>query len=203
MKHLILLIAVLLTPIVSFAATIVIGHYGRTYVIAEKDAIKEIQERAREINWAKIFNSHKWQQRIKSYKPKDLEVLPRAKKSRSYLVSMTYTLPFNIPDGRGGILYPKGYTFNPLDYISFPNILVIIDGSDPKEIKWFKKSIYAHDYRTMVLLTSGSYWQVEEKLKRPVFYLTKIIAKRLKIRAVPSVVYQKGRYMEVRVYALH
>jgi len=26
---------------------------------------------------------------------------------------MTYTTEIDVPDGKGGVLYPKGYTFNP------------------------------------------------------------------------------------------
>jgi conjugal transfer pilus assembly protein TraW len=27
------------------------------------------------------------------------------------------------------VLYPKGYSFNPLDYVSYPGVLVVIDGA--------------------------------------------------------------------------
>ena len=31
-----------------------------------------------------------------------------------------------------------GFTFNPLRYVSLTGALVIIDGSDPEQVTWFK-----------------------------------------------------------------
>jgi hypothetical protein len=74
---------------------------------------------------------------------------------------------------------------------------VVIDGDDPLHVDWFKTSPYFENYRTKLLLTDGYASPLVEKLKRPVFYLTDDISKRLQIAAVPSVVIQKGNKMLV------
>ncbi len=43
---------------------------------------------------------------------------------------MTFTLGNDIPDGKGGVLYPKGYAFNPSNYLSLTSLLVVIDSDD-------------------------------------------------------------------------
>lgn len=179
-----------------------LGTTGATYAIVEKDALREIEIRAKEIDWKKAFERTKAEEKIKNYRPEGMEALPAAGKDRVFSVDMTYTLDFDIPDGKGGIIYPRGYRFNPLDHVSLPNILVVIDGDDARQIKWFQLSSYAKDTRVMLLLSGGSYKAVIKKLKRPVFYANGKITVKFQLKAVPAVIVQRGEVMEVREYAL-
>ena len=106
---------------------------------------------------------------IKAYRPVTLHPLPKAKEDRTFTVDLTYTLEFDIPDGNGGILFPKGYSFNPLNYAGLPNILVFIDGGDTHQVAWFRNSGYAKNPRVMLLLTGGSHASVSGKLQRLVW----------------------------------
>jgi len=172
-----------------------LGAVGATYRIAEPDALSEIKAAAAKADWRAVFrDARAW---IKQYRPKDLKSLPPATKHRSFLVDMTYTLDRDIPDGKGGILYPKGYTFNPLDYVRLTRILVILDGGDRRQVDWFKTSQYADDYRVTTILTGGDYYDLMKELDRPVFYLPAEMADRLHLTAVPSVVRQRGKHLEV------
>lgn len=176
-----------------------LGVAGKIYPVAEKDALKEIEAKAKQVDWNKYINKKKLE-KIKNYKPQDIASLPRAKANKTFNVDMTYTLPNDIPDGKGGILYPKGYTFNPAAYLFLPNILVFINGDDPKQMAWFKASPYAKDIKTMVLLTGGNYSKLSDELKRPVYYATQQIADRFSLNAVPCVVMQKAKLMQVTEY---
>jgi conjugal transfer pilus assembly protein TraW len=178
-----------------------LGTFGQTYPVAEQDALKEIKGRVAQVDWSKIFSRKKMEKAVQNYRP-DTPFLSRAREDAVKLVDMTYTLAFDIPDGKGGILYPKGYTFNPLDYVNFENTLVIINGDDPDQVAWFMGSDYAGEFDSMLLLTGGSYYELGKKLERPVFYVTADIIRRFQLGAVPSIVHQKGRYMEVREVAL-
>lgn len=171
-----------------------IGTFGMTYRIAERDALAEIEERARQVDWRKVLDKRK----VENFQgPPDRVRLPRTKRNRSFPVDMTYTTEIDVPDGKGGILYPKGYTFNPLDYVTYPKTLVVIDGTDPELVKWFAASEYDKRLDVMLLLTEGSFGSVSKKISRPLFYADRKIVERLKLQAVPSVVRQKGRAMEV------
>jgi len=197
---LIIALFIFLCPNLAIASTHVLGAFGRTYSIIERDALEEIKEHASKIDWHKHFNKEKAERAVKNYQPEKMTALPRATENRTFSVDMTYTLDFDIPDGKGGILYPKGYTFNPLDYVQLPNILVVINASDKKQVEWFESSQYINDYKTMCLITEGKFWTLSQELQKPVFYANKQIVERFKLKAVPSVVQQKGQYMEVKEF---
>lgn len=171
-----------------------LGNFGVTYRIAERDALTEIEERAKQVDWHKVLDKRK----VENFQgPPDRVRLPRARQSRSFPVDMTYTTEIDVPDGKGGTLYPKGYTFNPLDYVTYPKTLVVIDGTDPEQVKWFATSEYDKRLDVTLLLTGGSFGAVSKRISRPLFYADRKIVERLKLQAVPSVVRQRGRIMEV------
>lgn len=186
------LIALLLG--VSSAHAKELGTFGMTYRIAERDALAEIEERAKHVDWHKVLDKRK----VENFQgPPDRVRLPRAKRNRNFPVDMTYTTEIDVPDGKGGILYPKGYTFNPLDYVTYPKTLVVIDGTDPEQVKWFAASEYDKRLDVTLLLTEGSFGTVSKRISRPLFYADRKIVERLKLKAAPSVIRQKGRGMEV------
>lgn len=202
MKKVVILSVLFYLLLVQAAGCADLGDVGATYPIAERDALAEIEDRAKAVDWGKAFDPKRMRDKIRNYRPEGMAVLPAAKKDRVFHVDVSWMLDFDIPDGRGGILYPRGFSFNPLAYVFLPNVLVVIDGGDERQIEWFKASSYAKDYRVMLLLCGGSYTRVMEKLKRPAFYADARIVKRFQLKAVPAVIVQKGAVMEVREYAL-
>jgi len=185
----------------SFAAVNDLGTFGRTYALAEKNAIEELKERAAAVDWSQVFSPEKMGDVIKKYKP-DVLQLPPALESKKRIVDISYRLDIDIPDGKGGILYPAGYTFNPLEYTRYTKTIVVIDGDDPLQVDWFLVSDHARSFHTMLLLSDGSYYELAKKFERPVYYATSQIVKRLQLRAVPSVVRQSGKYLEIEEIAL-
>jgi conjugal transfer pilus assembly protein TraW len=175
-----------------------LGISGTVFEIAEKDALQELEDKAKSINWEQYLKKSNIRGHVENYKPQDLSSLPKAKTNRTYTVDMTYTLSYDIPDGKGGILYPKGYSFNPLQYVSYNQTLVFINGADKSQIEWFKQSAFYKEIKVKVLLTDGSYVKIMKDLKIPVFYATNIITERFNISAVPAVVTFKNQAAEVR-----
>jgi len=170
------------------------GTVGETYPVVEPDILAELRADARQHQPTR----EEIVQKVRTYQPRNLQPLPRATQNRTFLADMTYTFKKDIVDGKGNIIYPRGYTFNPLDYYSFHGGMVVIDGSDPDQIKWFEKSPYFNNHQARLLLSGGYAYDLVEQYKRPVFYLTKIIARRLQLAAVPAVVVQKGKKLQVR-----
>ena len=176
-----------------------LGTVGTVYPIAEPDLTAEMRA------YAQAHTPSLEQQRkaIEHYQPRDLRKLPKATRDRTFDVDMTYTLTHDMTDGKGKILYPKGYTFNPLKYVNFTGGLVIIDGSDPRQVEWFKKSPYFPNKLAILLLSDGYASQLNKTLNRPVYYLTGQIADRFRLAAVPSIVVRKGDVMSVREVKLN
>jgi conjugal transfer pilus assembly protein TraW len=188
-----LLFLIVATP--SFAGTLKdLGSTGTVYAIAEPDLLVELQQ------YAQIHgpSTEEQQQKRGHYQPKDMRKLPQAVRDRTFDVDMTYTLTHDIKDASGNILYPRGYTINPLHYFNFVGGIVVIDGSDPGQVEWFKKSPYFSNRLALLLLSDGYAFELTEKLQRPVYYLTDIIAKRLQLSAVPSIVVKKHDALSVR-----
>jgi conjugal transfer pilus assembly protein TraW len=177
-----------------------LGTVGRVYPIAEKDCLNEIREKAKKLDWEKITDES--MEMAKNYKPENLVKLPKATQDRTFLVDMSYTLGNDIPDKDGKIIYPKGYRFNPLEYIDYPIKLVVIDGSDSDQVAWFQNSLYTNDYQVRLLITDGYHVELREKLNRPIYYAHRLIVERLQLDRLPCIVIQKGVHMEVKEIAI-
>jgi conjugal transfer pilus assembly protein TraW len=178
------------------AAIRTLGTFGNTYPIAEKNAIEEMKKKAAQTDWSKHLDKEKQAKAVKNFRPQNLRSLPRVTDPETFLVDMTYSLEFDIIDQRGVLIYPKGFTFNPLDYMDYPRTLVFIDGSDKDQVQWLKSSEYVGT--AMILVTDGVFWDVRKELNRHVYYATNQIIDRLGVKAVPSIAYQSGRYMEIK-----
>jgi conjugal transfer pilus assembly protein TraW len=178
-----------------------LGKYGATYPITEEDAISQLKKAIAKYDWEKFKIKQK--EKIKNFKPKDLVDLPVAKEDKVFKVDMTGAIKEDIIGRDGKIIYPKGYKYNPMEYVFMRRIIVFINGKDEKQIDWYKKSPYPADMRTMLLITDGSYLDVRKKLNTlTVYYANREIIERMGIKAVPSVAVQKGTELEVQEYAL-
>ena len=172
-----------------------LGTVGTTYPVVEADVVAELKKKA--LEQAATERPEPLLERIKAYQPANLQTLPHAEQDRTFLVNMGYSLEYDFVDGAGKIIYPRGFAFNPLDYLSFSGGLVVIDGTDSKQVNWFQKSPYAANHRARLLLSAGSAFELAQDLQRAVFYLTSDIATRLQLTAVPSVVVQQDRDLQV------
>ena len=75
---------------------------------------------------------------------------------------------------------------------------MVIDGGDAEQVAWFKSSPYHENRRAKLLLSGGYASDLATALERPVFYLTEVIAKRLRLQAVPSVVVEERQQLYVQ-----
>ena len=165
---------------------------GKTYPIVEQDIREEFKQKVTGIDIEALLNTHN------RYQPANLHTLPRAASDRVFTVDLTHTLEHDIKDSQGNLLYPQGFSFNPLKYAGLSGGMVVIDGSDPKQVEWFQGSPYFQNHRAILLLSGGYAAEVKQELKRPVYYLTHDIAARLQLKAVPSVVVEEDNKLTVR-----
>ncbi|MCJ7603928.1 MAG: hypothetical protein MUO63_20835 [Desulfobulbaceae bacterium] len=169
-----------------------LGTIGMTYPVVESDLVEEIKASIDYEKLAKVMEEHR-----QNYKAKDIYALPTAKRDRTFFVDMTYTLNHDIPGENGEIMYQRGLTWNPLDYVSPPE-LVVINSEDAKQVEWFEKSPYYKNRQIKLLISAGFAAPLIKQLDRPVFYLTKTIADRLQLAAAPCVITQNGKKMMVQ-----
>ena len=175
-----------------FAAHTRLEPVGRTYPIVEQDIREEFKQKVTGVDIDALLNTHN------RYQPANLYTLPRTASDRVFTVDLTHTLDHDIKDSQGNLLYPQGFSFNPLQYAGLSGGLVVIDGSDLQQVEWFKGSPYFQNHRAILLLSGGYAAELKQELKRPVYYLTHDIAARLQLMAVPSVVVEQDNKLTVR-----
>lgn len=131
--------------------------------------------------------------------------LPLSDRSRVYYVDMLYTLEFDIPrvDERGrviGVLYPRGYRFNPLYYVpADPPTLIIFDGKDQRQLRYVKERLLpANPYR-LLIVGRGDYFKLIQYFGERVYFLHPRIKERLNITQGISVVKWNRKEGKARV----
>ena len=198
MRFEILTVALLLAGVSSAQAAEIVQlePVGPTSVVIEIDLGDELRQRAVSVDVKQLRSAQA------RYQPANLHALPRATKDTTTMVDLTHTLEQDLVDAQGTILYPSGFTFNPLRYVSLSGALVVIDGSDPEQVAWFKGSPYGDNHRALLLLSGGLAATLRDELVRPVAYLTEDIAQRLQLQAVPSVVVEQDNQLVIREVSL-
>ena len=122
--------------------------------------------------------------------------LPVALAETKQYLDLSYTVPRDITDAEGKVLYPEGYRFNPLEHRRF-RTMVVIDGSDAKQVDWAENLEEAADPMTRIVITRGDKTAVSRRFKRRVYRLHSQVAERYRIASVPAIVQQKGAVLAV------
>lgn len=163
---------------------------GRTWPIVEPDALSEIEARAAQqpADMARNFGLRS------GWSAMQAAALGVAAQARTRSVVPFYTLEFDITLPDGTMLYPKGFTFNPLTYVSLPQRLVIVH---PRDLGWALRMARPADF---VLLTAGDALALGERVGRPLFILEERVKDRLGLTVAPVIVSQAGQRLVVQEY---
>jgi len=192
--------------IVLFASATKTYTTGDTFKFAEKNMINEItqsiQDNRPQIEKKLKEMKENSKDKIKNFKPKDMITMTPATKNKIFYPDMKYTNPKNIYDNEGKLIYPKGFTFNPLDYQKMTTEMIIIDGKNKDEIKWLQDNGYTNNMRYQILLSDGNYQEVSKILAQHVFYCIPQISEKFKLKYTPSIVTQIGNTMRVKEICL-
>lgn len=170
---------------------------GRTWPITEPDALAEIEGRV-----AKQPKSiaHEFGPREK-WSAMRSATLGVAKVDRKRSIVPFHTLDFEIRLPNRGLLYPKGYTFNPLAYVSMPQRLIVVH---PSSLVWALRKARPTDW---ILLAGGETATMDpitmgEKVGRPLFILEERVKERLDLTVAPVIVAQVGQKLELAEFAI-
>lgn len=191
----------------------VIGREGLTYPIIEEDMRELIQKRAEKFD----FDTWMFAQQARlsdsfhKFRPADaISGLPAARQHNAYRVDMSYTLPYDISDIQGNVIYPAGYTFSPLSQLvqhggGFNKVIVVLNGDNQNEVEWFKSKFKNEPLQeTIILLSDGYAIEMSNILKQPVYYLTTLLQERLRVKETPSIILQtaNSELLTVKSYAI-
>lgn len=184
-----LLLASIIIAASAHAATSTIG---RTWPITEPDALAEIEART-----AKLPPDMR-----SKYGPRStwsaMRAATLAPATRSQIRSVVpfYTLDTEIRLPSGELLYPKGYSFNPLSYVTLPQRLVVVH---PRDLGWALKTARLTDF---ILLAAGSARDddaitLSERTGRAIFILEARVKDRLSLTVAPVIIAQVGQKLEL------
>lgn len=177
-------------------------YTGDTYEFAENDMLEDIQAQIKNNTPAIKEKLKKWRNSskklVENYKPKDMITLQTADKNNTFYPDMSYTNPDDIYDNNGKLIYPKGFTFNPLDFQTMHYQIIVIDGSSQDELNWLKKQNYTNNIKYKILISDGNYKKVSKVLGQHVFYCLPKITKKFNLKYTPSIVTQIDNTMQVK-----
>lgn len=168
---------------------------GRTWAIAEPDALSEIEAKAESLpaDMSQAFRPRAKWSALRSAS------LARAGTDRVRSVVPFHTLDFDITLPNGKTLYPKGFTFNPLTYVKLPQRLVVVHARD---LVWALRTARSSDF---ILLSADSGQNPDavaltEKTGRAIYILEERVKQRLGLQAAPVIVQQQGARLVLTEY---
>jgi conjugal transfer pilus assembly protein TraW len=203
----------ILTSVILFSALLHGGSIteveigGTTYGIKEINIVELIQKHIEDnkdmiqekLDKVKI----EMKKKIENYKPRDLtkNILPATKDAIRY-PDPSYTTQFDVKDNNGKILYPKGYKFNPLQYVTLTDKYVVFDYTRQEQIDWIIKNNLHRDITVRLILVDGKVFDAMKFFKREVFYSNDIILQRFDVKVTPSVIVQEGDRIKIQEFYL-
>lgn len=178
-----------------------LGVTGPVYPIAEQDMLAAIDQRLKSLKesgeLARIEEDAKARYNAYSERPEGI-TLPRADKDRTYYVDPSVTVPYDIKDNQGRILYPAGTTVNPLEHTTLSKQLLFFDGDDPIQVEWARSIIERETVRIKLILVNGPIMTLMNDWRTRLYFDQHgELVKQLGIRAVPVIISQEGPRLKV------
>jgi conjugal transfer pilus assembly protein TraW len=181
------------------------GQQGTVWAIAEPDLLSQIHARlaALEASGAtKKLNERLKQRTIaRVNRPSPVAGLVRAEAPRTWLFDPTIAVADNITDDKGRVIIAAGTRVNPLDSVPLRQALVFLDGDDPEQLAWATKT-YAGNKAKFILVAGAPLELMKARQRRFWFDQEGKLVRRFGIRAMPAVVEQQGRQLQIREHAL-
>lgn len=173
--------------LLAVAAQAATSTIGRTWPIAETDALSEIESRATRVpDMRQAYGPRSGWSAMKA------AALGDAREDRQRTVVPFFTLDqeIKLPDGR--VVYPKGFTFNPLAFVKLPQRLVV---ARPADLAWALRTARPSDF---ILMAAGKPGDADaitlsEQHGRSIFILEERVKQRLGLTVAPVVVTQTGQ----------
>lgn len=178
-----------------------LGVVGKVYPISEPDMIEFIKSKAKA-----LVDSGQWeqirQQGIANAKdhinnPKPVTGITDATITKTWYYTPMVQLKEPLTDGRGRVIAKAG-NYNALKYKPFDVQLLFINGNNQKQVEWALAKNSESDIRTKIVLTSGSFMDLDKKFKVWFYYdQSGKYTQKLNIQHVPAIVRQSGTQLQI------
>jgi conjugal transfer pilus assembly protein TraW len=171
------LLFVLLNFLVFVTANAQEINVGRTWEISEPDPIIEAQKRAENVPPDRFKPKNTFRDRLAA------KNILRVAVANKRLYIPTHTVEHEVLDRNGNVLYPVGFTYNPIQYMPrFNQRIIIIDEVDADSIKSFLKP------SDTVIVNNGDLQRVSQVIGQRADMLDILTAEAMDIKRIPVVV---------------
>lgn len=159
---------------------------GRTWDVVEPDPMVEAQKRAEQISPERLKPRDTFRERLSA------KSISRVTAPTERLYKPSHTVEREVLDRDGNILYPVGFTYNPIQYMpQFNQRIVIIDEQDAEFVKPHLRP------SDTVIVNSGDLLRVSEVIGQRTNMLDILTAESMDVQRIPVVVtidYEKLSY---------
>lgn len=179
-----------------------LGKHGTVFAIKEESLLDVIEARLmsaqKEGKIQKLNQEFAARVQESALNPKPLEGISKAVMARAFYYDPSLHMEQDIKDHEGRLIARKGTVLNPLDYLSWGDPLLIIDGRDEEQLEW------SLTQQGKIVFVAGSSIEAERRVKRPIYFdqAGKITSK-FSIRCVPARVSQSGKRLKIEELVLN
>ena len=182
-----------------------LGTFGETFEILEPDLLESIEQKIAGLEQDGTLEKHqrtiqqKTQERIQ--RPLPVKSVVSTQKPRTFAYDPSIEAPFDLKDAKGVVFVKAGTRINPLDYQSFKQTWLLINGDDPAQVHW----AVGHPEPRKIILVQGAPFALMDTHHLP-FYFDQggSLVNKFKIEQVPARIQQKGKRLiieELKVVA--
>ena len=179
------------------------GQHGAVFPIVERDLLEQIRERlvAMEQSGETARLNQKLKQRTvaRVNRPEPVAGLVRAEAPRRWVIDPTVTLDADIRGAKVELIHAAGTRINPLDSVGLRSELIFLDGDDPEQLAW---ALGRKEPAKLILVKGAPLELMRARQRRFYFDQGGKLVAHFAIRAVPALVSQRGRQLEVSEIAL-
>jgi len=179
------------------------GQHGAVFPIVENDLLEQIRTRLATMEksgeTARLNDELRRRTVARVNRPEPVAGLARADAPRRWTIDPTVTLGADIRSARGELIHAAGTRINPLDSVALRSELVFLDGDDPEQLAW---ALGRKEPAKLILVKGAPLELMRARQRRFYFDQGGRLTGHFKVRAVPAVVRQRGRQLEVSEIAL-
>lgn len=177
------------------------GVVGPVYPIVEQDIRVTMEQRLEALKengeLARIEDNAKARFRAYANRPTGI-ALPRATRDRIYYIDPSITVPYDVKDNQGRIIYPAGTTVNPLEHMNLKKKLVIFDGDDAIQVNWARSMIDTSPAQVKPVLIKGPVVDLMKQWKVPIYFDQRgRLVDHFDIKSLPATVSQDGKRIKI------
>ncbi len=182
-----IVLALLSLGVVITAASAEDRVVGKTYSIAEPDALTEIEGQAARVHWEKTLEVD-----TERVMEGGAISLPVTETATTRYFEPEHIVEHDVTDRDGNVVYPAGHRVKYLEYVAMPFRVLVARKAD---IPWLKREMKRGD---QLLVSGGGAARVSQELGTTGYPLTRQLAERLGLEHVPAVVEKEGAGLRVQ-----